>query len=80
MNKIKLSHIVFSLALIAALAATSIPTAPAYALSNSSAHVVVAEKQAAALGNNIVCKSVTYWRNGHRVVVRVCHKVTKPES
>ena len=80
MNKIKFSHIVFGLALIALLVAASVPMAPAYALSNSSVHAVVAEKQSDTLNNNIVCKSVTYWRNGHRVVVRICHKVTKPDS
>jgi hypothetical protein len=84
MNKIKFSHIVFTLALIAAFAVASVPLAPAHALSNSSANVAAFEKQfdtlAFAPHSAVVCKSVTIWRNGHRIVVRRCYKVTKPTS
>ena len=80
MNKIKFSHIVFSLALIAALAFATIPMAPVHALSNSSASTAVSEKQAEPLDHGVVCKNVIIWHNGHRVVVRICQKVTKPTA
>ena len=80
MNKIKFSHIVFSLALIAALAFATVPMAPAHALSNSSVSTMVSENQANTLNTGIICKSVTFWHNGHRVVVRTCHRVTKPTA
>ena len=82
MNKIKFSHIVFSLALIAALAVASLPMAPAFALSTSSATAMAVGNQVnntvLAPNTAVVCRSITVWRNGHRIVVRTCHKVTKP--
>jgi len=84
MNKIKFTHIVFNLALIAALAIAAIPIVPAHALSNSSSTAVTVEKPANATilapATGVVCKSVVIWRNGHRTVVRRCHKVTNQDS
>jgi hypothetical protein len=81
MNKIKFSYILFSLTLIAALALTVIPMAPAHALSSSTANTVMTSaNQVLTPNNGVVCKSVTVWRNGHRIVIRVCHKVEKPSS
>jgi hypothetical protein len=82
MKKIKVSHLLFSLALIAALILAVVPSAPAYALSASSGHATIVENQmnAPALASNtiLVCRTVIEWHHGHRVVVRRCHKVTKP--
>jgi hypothetical protein len=43
---------------------------------------VIAANQgsAPALASNgiLVCRTVIEWRNGHRVVVRRCHRVEKP--
>jgi hypothetical protein len=84
MNNIKFSHILFSLALIAALALAVVPMAPAHALSTSTANAVMTANQvnAEVLSSNsgVVCKRIVIWRNGHRTVVRRCHKVTNPAS
>jgi hypothetical protein len=84
MNKIKTSHILFSLALIAALALAAVPVAPAFALSASAANPMIAANQSSApvLASNVivVCRTVIEWRHGHRIVVRRCHKVVKPVS
>ena len=82
MNKIKTSHILFSLALIAALTLAAVP-APAYALSASaSSSPLIAANQASApalAANGIwVCRTVIVWHNGHRIAVRRCHRVEKP--
>jgi hypothetical protein len=83
MNKTQTSHILFSLALIAALALAAVPAAPAFALSASSATspaIAASQNNAPALAPSsiLVCRSFIEWRNGHRIVVRRCHKVTKP--
>jgi hypothetical protein len=82
MNKIKFSHVVFSLALIAALAVASLPMTPVLALSTSSPNAVAVGSQVnntvLAPNTAVVCRSITVWRNGHRIIVRICHKVTKP--
>ena len=85
MNKTNISRILFSLALIAALALAVVPMAPAHALSNSTANIAItsvnnANTMIPTPNNGVVCKSVTFWRNGHRIVLRVCHKVEKPSS
>jgi hypothetical protein len=85
MNKIKLPHILFSLALVAALALTVVPMAPAYALSGTTTNTGMTANQVNAplLSSDtgvLVCRSIVIWRNGHRIVVRRCHKVTKPAS
>jgi hypothetical protein len=82
MKKIKLSHILFSLAVIAALTLAAVP-APAYALSASTVtNTVITANQTnspALVSNNIlVCRVVIEWRHGHRIAVRRCHKVVKP--
>jgi hypothetical protein len=84
MNNIKFSHILFSLALIAALALAVVPMAPAHALSTSTGIAVMTVNQdnTTVLTSNsgVVCRSIVIWRNGHRTVVRRCHKVTNPVS
>jgi len=80
MKNIKISHILFSLALIAALGLAALPMAPAHALSagSSAAPALVANQYAAPTlvsPNVLVCRSIIVWRHGHRVVVRRCHRV-----
>jgi len=80
MNKIKFSHVLFSLALIAVLTLAAVP-APAYALSISSTNTVAATYQnnTPVLASNgiLVCRTIIEWHKGHRIVVRRCHKVQK---
>jgi hypothetical protein len=84
MKNIKTFHILFSLALIAALTLAAIPAAPAYALSASATNPMIAANQVSAtalVANGIVvCRTIIEWRHGHRIVIRRCHKVTKPAS
>jgi hypothetical protein len=88
MKPIKLSHILFSLALIAALTIAAVP-APVHALAASSAGAASTGNTIAANQSNApivaanstwVCKSVVVWRHGHRIVVRKCHKAEKPAA
>jgi hypothetical protein len=79
MKPIKLFHFLFSLAVIGALVMAAIPAAPAYALTASAsdqASISAAGDDAPAAA--IVCKKVTKWRDGHRITVRVCHRVHPP--
>jgi hypothetical protein len=76
----KLSHIVFGLVLIAALMLAAIPMASAHALSDTAAQqstsIGAADGSSFTLtAGAVVCRSWTVWRNGHRVTVRVCHRV-----
>jgi hypothetical protein len=82
MKRTKLSHLLFGFAMIVALALAAIPAAPAYALSDSatqqSASIGAADNNSPALsasGAVIVCRTKVFWRNGHRVSIRVCHRV-----
>ncbi len=80
----KLSHVLFSLAVIAALVFTAVPMAPAYAMSSSPS----AQTTSLSAGNGstivaagaVVCRSITFWRNGHRITVRVCHRLHKHDA
>ena len=82
MKTLKLSHLLFSLSVIAALMLAAFPSAPAHALGNSSAGATTLSANAnGSPAAVIVCKSVVKWRDGHRIVVRVCHRVPpKPEA
>ena len=84
MKTIKLSYMLFSIAVVAALVLAAIPAAPAYALSNSASQttsIAAADNDSTALNAVIiVCRSVVKWHNGHRVVVRVCHRVHRPDT
>jgi len=83
MKTIKLTQVLFSLAVVAALVLAAIPATPAYALSDSSTvtSIAAADNDSTALtAGAIVCRSVIRWRNGHRVVVRVCHRVHRPNA
>jgi hypothetical protein len=87
MKTIKISRILFSLAVIGALVLAAVPAAPVFALSTSAANTISAEKQLNAPAPNagpissgtLVCRSVVRWHNGHRIVIRVCHRVANPE-
>jgi hypothetical protein len=75
----KLPQVLFGLALIAVIVFAAFPVSSAHALSNTSTSPVLSSTLAGtagtAVGNTVVCKNVTVWRNGHRVTVRVCHRV-----
>jgi hypothetical protein len=81
MKTVKLTQLLFSVAVIAALVAAAIPAAPAYAAPAASTGTTIgaASADTPVLGPGVlVCKSVTRWIHGHRVTVRVCHRVYKP--
>lgn len=84
MKTIKLSHLLFSLAVVAALMMAAVPAAPAYALSNSASQITsiaAADNDSTVLtAGAVVCRSTTIWRNGHRVTIRVCHRVHRPNA
>lgn len=86
MKTIKLSHLLFSLAVIAALVMAAMPAAPAYALSNTApqtATVSATSPAATALTagvSAVVCWNKIVWRNGHRISIRVCKRVYKPDT
>lgn len=85
MKTIKLSHLLFSLAVIAALVAAAIPAAPAYALTDSAPQAVslTASDGASAVltaTSAVVCVKKVVWRDGHRVTIRVCKRVHRPDS
>ena len=78
----KLSYVLFSLAIIVALFAAAIPMAPAHAMSAAStATTISSPASTTTLGANaLVCKHVVKWVHGHRISVRVCHRVPKPDT
>ena len=80
MKTTKLSHLLFSLVMIAALVVAAIPSTPVYAMSDSapqqSTSIGAADITSSTLSAGaVVCRSITFWRNGHRVTIRVCHRV-----
>lgn len=80
MKPVKLSHLLFSLAVIAALVMAAVPAAPAYALTGSASdQTSISAAGADAPAGAVVCKKVTKWRDGHRITVRVCHRVRPPQ-
>jgi hypothetical protein len=79
MKPVKLSHLLFSLAVIGALVMAAIPAAPAFALSASASdQTSFSASGAGAPAGVIVCRSIVKWRNGHRIWVRVCRRVRPP--
>jgi hypothetical protein len=79
MKPVKPSHILFSLAVIGALVLSAIPAAPAYALSTpASNQASLSAAEADSPSAAVVCKKIVKWRDGHRVVVRVCRRVRPP--
>ena len=85
MKTIKLPHLLFSLAVIAALVMAAIPAAPAYALSDSAPQAVslTASDGASAVltaTSAVVCRTKIIWRDGHRVSIRVCKRVHRPNT
>ena len=73
-----LTYVLFSLAIIAALFAAAIPMAPVHAMSASSATTTISSNADTSVVNALVCRHVVKWVHGHRISVRVCHKVDKP--
>ena len=84
MKTTKLSHVLFSFALIAALVLAAVPMAPAYAMSTSSTGTAsisgTINPSAVVTAGAVVCRSITFWRNGHRITVRVCHRVHQRDA
>lgn len=85
MKKIKLSHVLFSLAVIAALVLAAVPMAPVYAMSSAPSTQTTSlsatgDVSAVLASGVVVCRSVTFWRDGHRVTVRVCHRVHRQNA
>lgn len=85
MKTVKLSRLLFSLAVIAALVAAAIPAAPAYALADSApqaASLTASDGASAVLTatSAVVCVKKVIWRDGHRVLVRVCKRVHRPNT
>lgn len=85
MKTIKLPHLLFSIAVIAALVMAAIPAAPAYALSNSAsqtASIGAAENSDSPTisAGAVVCRIKVVWRDGKRVSIRVCHRVHRPHA
>ena len=81
MNRNKLTYILFSLAVIGALLIAAVP-APVFALSGSPSVSASAGAQLTAglptAPSYIVCRSVAFWRFGHWVVIRFCHRGPNP--
>ena len=86
MKTIKFSHVLVSFAVIAALALAAVPIAPAHAMSASLASQTTS--LSATTGNHapvltsgaVVCRSITVWRHGHRITLRVCHRVLRQNA
>ncbi|MBV6402033.1 MAG: hypothetical protein CNIPEHKO_02337 [Anaerolineales bacterium] len=77
MKNIKLSHLLFSLAVIAALVMAAVPAAPAYAMAPEATQtsLTAAHAVSAAIVGVVVCRNKVIWRDGHRVTIRVCKVV-----
>ncbi len=80
MKTTKLSYLLFSLAMVIALVLAAIPVAPAHALSTSAVQQstsIAADNHSPAPTGLVVCKTKIVWRHGHRIAVRVCHRVPR---
>jgi hypothetical protein len=80
MKTTRLSHILFSLAVIAALVLAAVPMAPAHAMAASPSDQATSLSAAGgqpsvSVSGAVVCRSIHLWRHGHWVTVRVCHRV-----
>ena len=85
MKTTKLSHLLFSVALIVTLVAAAVPSTLVYAMPDSAPQqntsISAADIAPTTLSAGaVVCRSITFWRNGHRVTVRVCHRVHKDKA
>ena len=85
MKTTKLSYFLFSLAVITALVLAAVPMAPAHAMSSSpavqTASLSSTGSHTAVLSSGIVvCRSLIIWRHSHRIVVRICHRVHRPNA
>jgi len=86
MKRTKLSHLLFGLAMVAALVLATIPSAPVHALSDSviqqSTSIGAADNNSSTLrpAGAVVCRTKIFWRHGYRVSIRVCHRVHPPST
>lgn len=85
MKTTKLSYLLFSLAMVTALVLAALPVAPAHALSASpvqqSASMSAADNNSPVLTAGVViCRTRIVWRHGHRIAVRVCHRVHRQDA
>jgi uncharacterized membrane protein YdjX (TVP38/TMEM64 family) len=83
MSKTRFFQILFSLAVIAALALAIAP-APVYALSATGTHgatigSVTTQAGSQASSGVLVCRRVVVRHNGHVIKVLRCHRVTKSD-
>lgn len=72
----KFFNLFFSLVMIAALIVAAVPAVSAHALTPSQTQI----SSTSAAPDAVVCVRKTVWHNGHRVVIRVCHKVHKSDA
>ncbi len=81
MKTTKLSYLFFSLAMIVALVLAAIPMAPAHAMSASatSSSISATADVSVSGAHVLVCRHVVGWLHGHRISVRICHWVHKPD-
>ncbi len=81
MKTTKFPYLLFSLAMVTALILAALPVSPAHALSASAVQQstsIAADNHSSVLTAGIVvCKTKVMWRHGHRIAVRICHKVPR---
>lgn len=86
MKSIKFSHLLFSFAMVAALVLAALPTASASALSDSAMPQTTSigasnpDSTALTAAGALVCRTEIVWRHGHRISIRVCHRVHPQET
>jgi hypothetical protein len=83
MKPTKLFHVLFSMVVIAALVFASVPMTSAHALSTTSTRstglATIGGYAPTLISGIVMCRSIIVWRHGHRITVRVCHRVHRQE-
>lgn len=84
MKTIKFAQILFSIAVITALALALFPVTSAHAMSAGGASTAISSGEFGGAGalvgtSGVVCRSKHVRHNGHWVTIRVCHRVDKPD-
>ena len=85
MKTIKLSSVLFSFVVIAALMLAAVPMAPAHAMTISSTQTTglsatTGSHTTVLTSGALVCRSIAVWRHGHRIRLRVCHRVPRQDA
>ncbi len=81
MKTTKISYIVFSLAMIAALVFAAIPMTPAHAMSAAGTTASLsATTNVQTSGGILICHHIVRWYHGHRISIRICHWFHKPSA